>query len=339
MIVSAELFRSDELRAWSLNNKIEGTCEVSGKTEHLVDIATLSDFFISLVSLFEEGAEGPKLSDALQTDWKLFINDDVSKKVLPKLLSEIDSSILADTIVVYKNTVKEPCFRWTTIKDALRTERRFFAGDLIQDEDKWDLFFASNYTIKKDTLYKRARINDDEQNLYSLESELGMPPADKTPAGRANPYGIPYLYLGDNENTVLYESRALVKDILSIASYRVMEDLDVVDFTFKPDLFGSFQESKDDFLAEVQRYVFLNEVSRDLSKAIRRYDNKEVDYLPTQFVCEYIRLVTAAKGLIFQSAQYPEGKNIVLFNDEKVSFEGVEYKKVGMVKMECAGIA
>lgn len=336
MIISADLFRSDELKAWALDNSAAGQCEVSGKTFSLFDTAQLSDFFSALFSLFEEDADGHKLSDTIQKDLKLFEDDSLPEMVLPVLLQELGTPLTADSKVKYKNTVTEPCDRWIEIKRALRTERRFFAGDLIQDEDKWDVFFASNYTIKEGTLFRRARINDDEKKLYSTESELGMPPADKAPAGRANTYGIPYLYLGDNEQTVMYESRALVKDILSIASYRTTVDLDVVDFTFKPDMFGVYQQSEDDFLSDVQRYVFLNEVARDLSKAVRRYDNKEIDYLPTQFVCEYIRLVTAAKGLIFQSAQYPEGKNIVLFNDENVHYEGVEHKVVGTVRMEYA---
>ena len=336
MIISAALFRSDELRAWALDNSVDGQCEVSEKTDSLIDTTLLSDFFFAFFSLFEADADGRKLAVAIQDDWKLFVDDSMSEEVLSVLLSELGIPLASDTKVKYKNTVTEPCVRWIEIKKALRTERRFFAGDLIQDEDKWDVFFSSNYTIEEGTLFRRARINDDEKKLYSTESELGMPPADKAPAGRANTYGIPYLYLGDDEQTVMYESRALMKDILSIASYKTTADLDVVDFTFKPDLFGVYQQSEDDFMSDVQRYVFLNEVARDLSKAVRRYDNKEIDYLPTQFVCEYIRLVTAAKGLIFQSAQYPEGKNIVLFNDEKVHYEGVEHKIVGKVRMEYA---
>lgn len=336
MIISADLFRSDELKAWAFNNIVSGKCEVSGKRDSLVDTAQLSDFFSALFSLFEKDADGRGLFDAIQKDWKLFEDDHLSEVVLPALLHELGIPLAADTKVKYKNTVTEPCARWIEIKTALRTERRFFAGDLIQDEDKWDVFFASNETIEEGSIFRRARINDDENKLYSTESELGMPPADKAPAGRANTYGIPYLYLGDDEQTVMYESRALVKDILSIASYRTTTDLDVVDFTFKPDLFGAYQQSEDGFMSDVQRYVFLNEVARDLSKAVRRYDNKEIDYLPTQFVCEYIRLVTAAKGLIFQSAQYPQGKNIVLFSDEKVHYMGVEHKVVGTVRMEYA---
>ena len=334
MIVSADLFKSEELRAWSFENALSGQCEVSGNTSMLIDTTILSGYFTAFLSLFEEDPYGRELSEVIQKDWDMFVNDDMAKRVVSVLLNECGIPLTDVSKVKYKKNVIEPCDRWDNIKNVLKTERRFFAGELVKDPDlKWDMFFASNYTIKRGTVYKRARINDDEENLYVSESQLGMPPASKATAGRANTYGIPYLYLGDNDQTVMYESRALLKDILSIASFKITEDLDVVDFTFKPDLFAVFMESEDDFLSEVQRYVFLNEIAKDLSKAVRRYDNKEIDYLPTQFVCEYIRLITAAKGLIFQSAQYPEGKNIVLFNDEDVCFEAVEHKVVGKVRM------
>ena len=46
--------------------------------------------------------------------------------------------------------------------------------------------------------------------------------------------------------------------------------------------------------------------------------------------------MTAAKGLIFKSAQYPKGKNIVLFDDKNVQFEGVTHRVVGSVEMTYA---
>lgn len=336
MIVSADLFRSDELLGWASVNKTEGVCEISGKKENLIDTLQLADFFLTLFSLFETDASGCPLGECIQQDWKLCVEDADAAAILPRLIAETGFTLAADKKVNYKGDVLEPCVRWVDIKKALRTERRFFAGDLIQNEDQWDVFFASNYTIKAHTLFKRARINEDEKKLYTEEKDLGMPPADKTPSGRANTYGIPYLYLGSDDETVMYECRALMKDILSVANFRTTADLDVVDFTFKPDLFAVFQQSKEDFLSEIQRYVFLNVVAGDLSKAVRRYDNKEIDYLPTQFVCEYIRLVTAAKGLIFKSAQYPKGKNIVLFDDKNVLFEGVAHREVGSVEMAYA---
>ena len=68
-----------------------------------------------------------------------------------------------------------------------------------------------------------------------------------------------------------------MNDILSVATFETTRDLDVVDFTAKPDLFAVFQQSKDDLITAIQRYVFLSEVSKDMSKAVRRYDNKEID--------------------------------------------------------------
>lgn len=322
MIVSSDLFKSDELKGWALDN------------ENLIDTIKLADFFKALFSVFKEDTSGRTLWKVIQEDWQLFTDDSHAESIITQLLREQKSALEANTKVSYQDDVMEPCARWELIKKALKTERRFFAGDLIQDEDKWDVFFASNVTIKAGTEYRRARINKDDKKLYTEEKDLGMPPSDKAIAGRANTYGIPYLYLGTDDLTVLYESRALVNDILSVASFVTTADLDVVDFTFKPDLFAVFQQSKDDFITAVQRYVFLNEVSKDMSKAVRRYDNKEIDYLSTQFVCEYIRLVTAAKGLVFRSAQYPNGKNIVLFDDKNVKFTGVEHKEVGSVTMQ-----
>lgn len=333
MVISADLFSFDELQGWALENVVEGHCEISGSEEHLIDTVSLTDFFKTLFSVFEEDAGGRTLCEVVQEDWNLLKDNEYVEVVLEDLLREQGTPLTVRTNVRYIDDVIEPCSRWTEIKSSLRTERRFFAGELIQDEDKWDVFFASNITIKAGTIFKRARINEDEKKLYSEEKDLGMPPADKATAGRANTYGIPYLYLGDDDMTVMYESRALANDILSVASFETTADLDVVDFTIKPDLFAVFQQSKDDLLTAIQRYVFLNEVSKDMSKAVRRYDNKEIDYLSTQFVCEYIRLVTAAKGLVFQSAQYPKGKNTVLFDDKNVRFLGVEHKEVGSVTM------
>ena len=333
MVISADLFNSDELQGWALGNVAEGSCEISGSRDHLIDTLLLSEFFGALFSVFEEDGKGRSLWQAVQDDWNLVKDNRQAEIVIERILDELNLPLSAKTNVGYIAEVIEPCSRWKDIKSSLRTERRFFAGDLIQDDDKWDVFFASNITIKAGTIFKRARINEDDKKLYSEEKDLGMPPADKATAGRANTYGIPYLYLGEDDLTVMYESRALVNDILSVATFETTRDLDVVDFTAKPDLFAVFQQSKDDLITAIQRYVFLSEVSKDMSKAVRRYDNKEIDYLSTQFVCEYIRLVTAAKGLVFQSAQYPEGKNTVLFDDKNVKFLGVVHKEVGSVTM------
>ena len=42
-------------------------------------------------------------------------------------------------------------------------------------------------------------------------------------------------------------------------------------------------------------------ISDDLSRPMRRYDSI-VDYVPTQFICEYIKYTAKADGIAFKSS-------------------------------------
>lgn len=71
-----------------------------------------------------------------------------------------------------------------------------------------------------------------------------------------------------------------------------------------------------------------------MSKPVRRYDNANLDYLPTQLVCEYIRVIKGMDGLIFQSSRNGNGrKNIVLFDKTKAHMISSDLKIVGEVEM------
>ena len=65
---------------------------------------------------------------------------------------------------------------------------------------------------------------------------------------------------------------------------------------------------------------------------MRRYDT-EVEYIPTQFICEYVKVITGANGIRFNSSLHPEGKNIVIFDQELVECKEVVLKKIDSLKM------
>lgn len=46
---------------------------------------------------------------------------------------------------------------------------------------------------------------------------------------------------------------------------------------------------------------------------MRRKDTA-IDYVPTQFICEYIKYTTEAQGIAFSSSLYDKGVNYVIFN-------------------------
>lgn len=68
-------------------------------------------------------------------------------------------------------------------------------------------------------------------------------------------------------------------------------------------------------------------VSRDLSKPMRRYDS-EIEYIPTQYVCEFIRIYTGASGIRFACSLHPSGKNVVIFDQDLMDCTSVDPHKV-----------
>jgi hypothetical protein len=71
------------------------------------------------------------------------------------------------------------------------------------------------------------------------------------------------------------------------------------------------------------RYRVLEHLSRELSQPI---DPKaaDIDYLPTQYLTELIRN-EGYDGVVYKSAMYPGGRNLVLFSPDKAKAMNVEY--------------
>ena len=66
-----------------------------------------------------------------------------------------------------------------------------------------------------------------------------------------------------------------------------------------------------------------------MAQPLRRFDS-ELDYLPTQYICEYIKFI-GFDGVEYGSAMNKGGINIAIFDDSKfecVDLEVVEIKKI-----------
>ncbi len=59
---------------------------------------------------------------------------------------------------------------------------------------------------------------------------MGAPPCGVSSGGRANPEGISYLYLSNKPKVTLYEIRAGIYDYVTIAEFKLKQDIQVVDF-------------------------------------------------------------------------------------------------------------
>jgi len=151
-------------------------------------------------------------------------------------------------------------------------------------------------------------INEIFENVYQDDfwgfnkEKYDAPPLDKATSGRANPEGISYLYTSENYKTAISELRPIFGQEISVAEIRIIKSLCLFDFT------STIQDINGKYLNEK---IILNAINDKMSKP--NYGN-EMDYLPTQYICEMLKNKYNFDGIRFKSSLVENGNNIVLFN-------------------------
>ena len=333
MNICANCFADQELKAFISSFANKGDCPTCNvKAAPVIDVSELLDFFQELVDNFEVVRNGESLKNKIQGNWSFFINHQVAEKILNHLIPKLKTAIgNANSPVDYIQEIKDNHRYWETLKEELKWSNRFLSnlGQLL--ELGWDGFFNTQYQLTPSTELFRARVHHQSGNPALSKTEMFCPPPHIASGGRANPMGIPYLYLCDNPETVPYEVRASYLDEVSIGAFRlkkVHEHVTIVDFTEDTPLFQP-ELVKETIMAKLLR----DKISQDLSKPMRRYDS-EIEYIPTQFICEFIRTYTGASGIRFSSSLHPKGKNIVIFDQYLMECFDVVLHQVTTINLE-----
>nr|NQU94546.1 RES family NAD+ phosphorylase [Bacteroidota bacterium] len=327
MEVCPNCFADEELKGFLISSKRIGDCKVCDSSNvPLIDINELLDFFQELIENFRTVNKGVSLKTKIHSNLGFFTSLSIATKILNDILPKLSTDISSpEDLVDYNEDILENFMHWEVLKEELKCSRRFISDIVYLEELGWDGFFNTQFELKPSDKLFRARVHH-QSGLKAYKSEEMMSPLPHlVSGGRANPLGIPYLYLCDNPETVLYEVRASYLDELSIATFHLKEEFSsvkIVDFTEDTLL---FQPTK---INETIKSRLLKErISRDLSKPMRRYDT-EIEYIPTQFICEFIKVFTGASGIRFNSSLQPCGKNVVIFDQKLLHCKKVELRKV-----------
>ncbi len=332
MKVCSSCFTDKELKGFILSSNEVGDCDVcNSASQHLMDVSELYDFFQELISNFKTAEIGLPLSSKIQLDWNFFSSTEVAIKILNFIILKINTEITSsDDLVEYSKDILTNFGHWETLKYELKWKNRFVVDiqRLGKGEFNWDAFLRdinTQYNLTNQSELFRARIHNKSGIPVYPISEMGSPPKELTSGGRATPAGIPFLYLSEDENTVLYEVRASYLDEISVGVFQLREDIesvDIVDFTKDTPLF------QPEYVKEtIQGKLLRDRISKDLSKPMRRYDS-ELEYIPTQFICEYIKVFTGAKGIRFRSSLHENGNNIVFFEPDLMDCKSVRKVKI-----------
>lgn len=335
MRICAECFKAEDwiehIRAYGKPG-ICGCCgKTSDKTLDVSDKESIAYFALyQILNLYEPCINGKPLAELIQQDFELMQDVSYVQKFVDDFLSDADKHLKSYNSFGYRFHILKPIEEWKKLKEKLKYQFRFFSGKDV-DALSWKDYFEYNKEILPNESFFRGRTNEKEDVEYKTVDELCMPPREKTPNGRANPHGIPCLYLTKSPETTIYELRSVYGDKISIGEFKTKETLRIVDFDKKPSLFEAFEN--DSLETEVKGYFLKKHIGEELSKPMRRYDFKDLEYVSTQFVCEYVKTL-GFDGIIFNSAVHKGGKNLVLFSDKKVQFVGAIVKTVGEANMQ-----
>lgn len=329
MNICENCFNDEEIQMNIRNQNKRDDCDVcGGKDMMVVDIEELEDFFIEILNLYEKDDSGQDIVSNLQDEWDLFSNRDIAYKVISFFLSIRPFSYSIVDKVKYVDSVNEYTEKWQDLKKEIRTKTRFYSSLMAYFDDNGALL-KGNLTLREGESFFRARIVPDGRP-YLMKKDMGCPPVDKASPGRANPIGIPYLYLCKSQETTLYETRSVFLDKVTIGTFRLVRNLNVLDFTSSISLFLAFN-ADEGLIEEVARHRLRQQISSDLSKPLRRYDT-ELEYVPTQSICEYCKLKDL-DGIMFRSSLHKDGLNLVLFDEKNAQCIKVKTVEINRVEI------
>lgn len=178
--------------------------------------------------------------------------------------------------------------------------------------------------VKKGHVLWRAQLGEGEPWPVNDEQEpmpVAHPPERMRPRprrateGRANPKGIPYLYLADDRDTAMAEVRPWIGASVSVAQFRVARDLQVVHIATEPKTKGrgiwiSFEGRVEPSPAEREDAVW-RAIDTAFAQPIERGDDS-AHYVPTQVIAEFFRY-HGLDGIVYRSG-LGTGVNVVLFD-------------------------
>ena len=170
---------------------------------------------------------------------------------------------------------------------------------------------STNIKIPKDSVLFRARISRNNEEFTC--KDLGKPPNEKSRGGRANPQGIPYLYVASDSMTAISEVRPNITDKVTVGKFMLHDSLSIVDLR-NPSIDSPFR-----FRYNLRHYLmhlgFLRILSLEISKPISP-KAAELDYLPLQYLCEFIKNQDY-DGVAYESS-LTDGYNVAIFLDDKL---------------------
>lgn len=309
----ADRFLKEEIDR--LSNEL-GACDFCGATNvPVIAPSQLGDRFELVCGIYEPDPNGKHLEQLLAEDWEMFAIPNASAR---NLLAEIldDGERVRELVSPSSRCATDRLAVWEGLRNELRTKNRYFP-EAEFNRDRVASLLESLRMADADVqrTWFRARLQDDDAQIPG--EKMGAPPAHLTTAGRANPVGIPYLYVGSTVETAITEVRPHPGETATVAEFDLNDDLQIIDLRSPRKMVTPFLLEDTDQVASMRGDIdFLERLGFELKTPVRR-NAMSVDYIPSQFLCEFIKRA-GYDGVLYASS-VSDGVNLALFDPSKAT--------------------
>jgi len=302
----------------------------------LVPANALEELFSPLITIYVEDENGQPLVHWLRDDWGMFVHPKMDESRSMRLLGEI----LDNGEIARKSFSPSPQYanadglkRWEELRNELMYTNRFFP-DTNLDDGRLPSLFDQLVSDEFPNTWFRARLMQGEAP-YPIE-EMGAPPKRIASHGRANPPGIPYLYLGSTEETAISEIRPHTGELACVGEFILNsrppeKSRKLVDLRDPRALISPFVYGDEDKIGQLRADVlFLARLGEELTRPVLP-QGAAIDYVPSQYLCELIKK-SGNDGVVYRSS-VSDGINLALFDPADAEAQSVYIRRVAKVSV------
>lgn len=173
--------------------------------------------------------------------------------------------------------------------------------------------------LAEEQILWRAQLGCDWESIYEEDEYIDDRPTPHPPKkmkplsgraneGRANPKGIPCLYLATNRDTALAEVRPWIGSYISVGQFKTLRELRLVNCTTNQNGFLFYSKEPS---AEKREESVWTDIDRAFARPVSPSDDI-ADYVPTQIIAELFKAKNF-DGVAYRSS-LGEGHNVALFD-------------------------
>lgn len=310
-----------------------GQCSFCGTTDvDLLEPQKLAPYFGLVVNAYEPSEDGVSLAEWMKGDWLLFSHPAMSVAHTKELLSEIldDGEIVRMSFTPASRYRSEGLVQWETLRDEMMYRNRWFL-DMSLDVDRLRQLLDHLPATGLPRTWHRARIRAADET-YQID-QMGAPPKRLASHGRANPAGIPYLYLASKPETAAAEIRPHTGEVACVAEFTIPE-IRAVDLRNPRKLVSPFILEDAAEIGQLRADLpFLERLGEELTRPVLP-SGAAIDYIPSQYLCEFIKK-SGFDGVVYRSS-VSDGINLALFDPGKAAGKSVSLYNVSNVSVTVA---